>query len=245
MDKRIFDKSSNFFKKEGFYVVLFVCLCIVATAAAISSRNRRAINRPPVAQQEENTAVNNTNEQGKEIPNASQVNNDASKAVSVPKEGSASVTSAKPVETKFAKPVEGVLVREFTENPDVYCPAIASYQWNIGIDIQAEAGTSVVAVLDGKVEKVDNDGNRDLGQYVIISHSNGLKTIYANLDENVSVKAGDTVKRGSTVIGTIGNTRENYADESLGDYLHFQVMKNSEYQDPAQYISYNRLDESK
>ena len=47
MDKRLFDKSSNFFKKEGFYVILFVCLCIVATIAAVTARNNKTVTKPP------------------------------------------------------------------------------------------------------------------------------------------------------------------------------------------------------
>ena len=50
MDKKLFNKTLNFFKKEGFYVILFVCLCIVATVAVITAKNNKHINNPPVQQ---------------------------------------------------------------------------------------------------------------------------------------------------------------------------------------------------
>ena len=245
MDKRLFDKSSNFFKKEGFYVILFLCLCVVASAAAITSRNRKAVqNKPPVAQKDNITgnkdlASGNTEEPGKQVDNALQVkNNTPSVDVSVPKNGSASTAVSTTVNTTFSKPVEGTVVREFTTAPDVFCSVLGSYKWNVGLDIKADLGKPVVAALDGKVDAVANDGNRDLGQYVVVNHQNGLKTVYANLDKTVSVKVGDTVKKGVTVLGKIGETRENYADDKIGSYLHFQVKKNNEYVNPATYVKY-------
>ena len=46
MDKKLFNKSSNFLKREGFYVILFVCLCIVATVAAVTSKNNKIVKAP-------------------------------------------------------------------------------------------------------------------------------------------------------------------------------------------------------
>ena len=38
MDQNKKNKVKDFFRKEGFYLVLFVCLCIVATVAAFTIR---------------------------------------------------------------------------------------------------------------------------------------------------------------------------------------------------------------
>jgi murein DD-endopeptidase MepM/ murein hydrolase activator NlpD len=238
MDKRLFDKSSNFFKKEGFYVVLFICLCVVATVAAVTARNNRIKdNKPPVVQEEKNgeVALNTGNNAEVIVNNALEVKRptEPSKVVSVPREGSSAVS--KTVDTKFAKPVDGTLARKYTTDL-VYCETIGTYKTNHGMEIKAELGTSVKAVLDGKVELVDND-QTTLGKYVIINHQNGLKTVYANLDENVTVKVGDTVKKGK-VIGKVGNTRESYSEEKFGDHLHFEVMKGKDYADPSRYVTY-------
>lgn len=240
MDKRLFDKSSNFFKKEGFYVVLFVCLCIVATVATLTARNSKlAKNEPPVAvQPKENLdlAVKNTDDVKTELPNALQVKNPAPTVeIAVPKNGTSSTAVSNQVDTKFAKPVDGTLARAYTTDT-VYCATIGSYKTNNGIEIKAALGKSVFAVLDGKVEVVENDGT-ELGRYIVINHQNGLKTVYANLEDKVNVKVGDSVKKGQT-IGKVGKTRGSYSDESFGDHLHFQVKKGNEYVDPAKYVTY-------
>lgn len=238
MDKRLFDKSSNFFKKEGFYVVLFICLCVVATVAAVTARNNRLKdNKPPVVQEEKNgeVALDTNNNTEVIVDNALEVKKptESTKVVSVPNKGSAAVSKA--VDTKFAKPVEGSLARAYTTDL-VYSETIGNWFTNHGMEIKAELGTNVMAVLDGKVESVDNDQSR-MGKYVVINHQNGLKTVYANLDEKVNVKVGDTVKKGK-VIGKVGKTRESYSEEKFGDHLHFEVMKGKDYVDPSKYVKY-------
>jgi murein DD-endopeptidase MepM/ murein hydrolase activator NlpD len=242
MDKRLFDKSSNFFKKEGFYVVLFVCLCVVATVAAVTARNNKTKENPPVVQEQQNkitneVAINSGHEVKADIPNALEVKKDPdpSTAISVPKNGSSAAVS-KTVDNKFVKPVDGTLARSYTTDT-VYCETIGTYKTNNGMEIKAKLDSPVYAVLDGKVEKVENDGT-ELGQYVIINHQNGLKTVYANLNEKVAVKVGDTIKKGST-IGKVGKSRESYSDEKFGDHLHFEVMNGKDFVDPAKYISYS------
>ncbi len=53
--KKPSNKKSNFFKKEGFYVVLFLCLCIVAAIAAISVKSNSHVKKEPI----ENKVVEN------------------------------------------------------------------------------------------------------------------------------------------------------------------------------------------
>ncbi len=241
MDKRLFDKSSNFFKKEGFYVILFVCLCIVATVAAITARNSKSVTKPPVVQEttETNLAANNTDGQTTEIPNATQVKNDTN--ISVPKNGSDSTAVSQTVDYTFVKPVEGTKATTYNTGL-VKCETIGTYKTNNGIEIVAKVDSPVYSVLDGKVEAIHNDGT-ELGQYIIIDHQNGLKTVYANLKEDVKVKVGDTVKK-SQVIGAVGKTRGSYSNEYYGDHLHFEVMKDNQYVNPAKYVTYSPLEKN-
>lgn len=247
MDRKIKDKSSSFFKKEGFYVILFVCLCIVATVAAISVKNNRALkSKPPVAEnniEEQSKLAQNNQEPSTEINNALQVKEgvnkttESSKNITVPKDGKASTAVNKPVDTKFSKPVEGVLARAYTEDT-IYCETLGTWRTKSGIDVKANIGEKVIAALDGVVEKVDND-NTELGKYIIINHQNGLKTVYSNLDENVVVKQGQKVTKGQQ-IGKVGKTAGNYSSEKYGDHLHFEVLKDNAKVDPTKYVSYKQ-----
>jgi hypothetical protein len=65
MDKKMFNKSSNFFKREGFYVILFICLCIVATVAVVATRNSNHVKNTPIK--------NEVNKQGSSNGNKSKL----------------------------------------------------------------------------------------------------------------------------------------------------------------------------
>ncbi|MBU5486111.1 M23 family metallopeptidase [Clostridium sp. MSJ-11] len=244
MEKKFSKKFSNFIKKEGFYVILFLCLCILATVAVMVSRNNR-INKDEISSNQPGIV----NETGKEIgeitekpfedfDNALQVKNDkddtVKKETETKKEENKTAEVSTTVNTKFIKPVEGILARDYSEEP-VYWKSTNSHRPNFGMDIKCEVGKSVVAVMEGKVESIETDSID--GVQVTINHQNGLKTVYANLDPKVSVTKDQTVKTG-TKIGTVGKSTVRASYETYGDHLHFAVMKNEEFINPAKYIQY-------
>lgn len=241
MDKKLQDKSSNFFKKEGFYVILFICLCIVATVAVITAKNGKTLKtKPPVVENKVNTPkklAQNIDEPKLDMENALQVKKDKEKESnkSTTSNSKNITTVSKTTDTKFIKPVDGVLGRSYTEDT-IYCETLGTWRTKSGIDIKAQLGTKVVASADGVVEKIDND-NTELGKYIVINHQNGIKTIYSNLDENVSVKKDQKVTKGQQ-IGKIGKTAGNYSNEKYGDHLHFEVLKDNAGIDPTKYIKY-------
>ncbi|MEE8131461.1 MAG: peptidoglycan DD-metalloendopeptidase family protein [Candidatus Paceibacterota bacterium] len=85
-----------------------------------------------------------------------------------------------------------------------------------GVDFRAPIGTPIVAVDDGKVIAVGNNGRVQYGKYIIIEHNNNLATLYAHLSRQ-SVNKGYEVKKGE-IIGYAGNT-----GYSFGSHLHFTV----------------------
>ena len=56
------------------------------------------------------------------------------------------------------------------------------------------------------------------GKFIIMSHSNGYKTLYAHLN-SFNVKEGDRVARGRKIAES-GNT-----GISTGPHLHFEIMQ--------------------
>jgi murein DD-endopeptidase MepM/ murein hydrolase activator NlpD len=95
-----------------------------------------------------------------------------------------------------------------------------------GVDIAAPTGTPVYAAAAGIVKKAEN--LEGWGNLVILEHSDGFATAYAHMDA-FKVKNGESVTRGQ-VIGSVGNT-----GQSTGPHLHYEVRKNGEYLDPAEY----------
>ena len=99
------------------------------------------------------------------------------------------------------------------------------------MDIAAQAGTAVGAAADGTVYTVYED--ETMGMTVVISHDGGYTTKYASLDENLTVKAGDTVTVGQT-IGYVGCTA--LFESALGEHVHFSVTCDGTTVDPASFL---------
>lgn len=135
----------------------------------------------------------------------------------------------------FGVPVEGSLIREYTTDT-VYSKTLNTWRTREGIDFKAEVGTSVMSVLDGVIEKIDNDLT-ERGQYIVIKHEDGFKTVYTNLDDEVKVVNGQKVKKGE-VIASVGQSSGNYSNEDYGSHLNFIMYLNNEEVNPSEYINF-------
>lgn len=256
MDKNSSNKTSNFFKKEGIYVLVFVCLCIVATFAAITARDSKKIKtQPPVAKEEKVIDVNESKDSAlssqelkkekTKVDNATQVKKGAaSKTASNVKKKTAAVSANTKVAPSFNQlPVVGSLKQGHSENPIlVENNRGAKQTWRDikGMYINCKIGQPVVAVDKGVVEKTENDGIE--GMTVVIKHSNGLSTVYSNLDSKISVSKGKSVEKGEK-IGSIGKTATQYIAYSdlINGFLHFQVLEEGNSTDPAKFgIKYEK-----
>ncbi|MCE4066804.1 M23 family metallopeptidase [Chryseobacterium gleum] len=91
-------------------------------------------------------------------------------------------------------------------------------QFHKGLDIAVAYGSDVRAAAAGTVIFSGQKGG--YGNCVIVSHGNGLATLYGHLSELIS-KVNDKVKVGQ-VIAKSGNT-----GRSTGPHLHYEVHKNN------------------
>lgn len=139
---------------------------------------------------------------------------------------------ALPSRTPVVAPLSGETVAVFSMEQLAYDATLGDWRTHNGVDIQAAAGTQVVATAAGTVLSVEEDGR--LGVTVVIDHADGYVTTYASLHPEVAVLAGDSVSAG-TVIGAVGNT--SLSEAGLGAHLHFSVTKNGEAVDPAAYLA--------
>jgi len=144
----------------------------------------------------------------------------------------------KPIETVtptaivFTSPIEGAeITKEFANDKLLEDKTTGYWQTHSGIDISASEGTSVLAVFDGTIESVENSMME--GTIITIKHSDSLKSVYKCLsDNNVSFKAGDSVKRGEK-IGEVGASLKEKED---GTHLHLEVYENGKAIDPTTYM---------
>ena len=109
-------------------------------------------------------------------------------------------------------------------------PITNKYSLHTGIDIAAPENTKIYAVYDGVVVKSEY---REInGNYIVIKHSDTLKTTYNHCNK-LLVKEGETVRKGE-VIALVGQT--GYA---TGNHLHFEVLLNGKYVNPLYVLSYD------
>jgi len=97
-----------------------------------------------------------------------------------------------------------------------------------GLDIAAPEGTPILAPAEGTII---NTGDYFFnGNTVFIDHGQGLITMYCHLNR-ISVKAGDTVKRGDS-IGEVGMT-----GRVTGPHLHWSVSLNNARVEPKLFLA--------
>lgn len=87
-----------------------------------------------------------------------------------------------------------------------------------GVDVGAPGGSKIVAAKAGTI--VISGYNSSYGNYVVIAHYDGSKTLYAHMKSR-AVSAGASISQGSA-IGYVGTT-----GSSTGNHLHFEVWKGS------------------
>lgn len=129
----------------------------------------------------------------------------------------AEATGAMP---SFRWPVKGRVISGFGPNPNGTT--------NDGINLAVPEGTPVKAAEDGVVAYAGNE-LKGYGNLVLVRHSNGYVSAYANASE-LLVKRGDSVKRGQVIAhaGQTGNV--------TSPQLHFEIRKGSTPVDPTKYL---------
>jgi len=127
------------------------------------------------------------------------------------------------------------ITQGFGPTPYVFEASYAGFpHFHTGIDLAVPLGTPVFAAADGVVmlarPMADSNGTLvGYGNYVIIQHDAGLKTLYGHL-LTIGVKEGDIVHRGQ-LVGLVGST-----GNSTGPHTHFEVRIENSPVNPMQML---------
>ncbi|MEH2298669.1 MAG: M23 family metallopeptidase [Nostoc sp.] len=112
-------------------------------------------------------------------------------------------------------------------------PATGQVFFHSGVDLLAPVGSTVQAIAPGTVAFANDQGT--YGKLVIINHSGGLQSRYAQLD-SIKVTVGQQVKKGD-LLGTVGTSGQ---PSSSQPHLHFEVRSSSSLgwvaEDPKGYL---------
>jgi murein DD-endopeptidase MepM/ murein hydrolase activator NlpD len=92
----------------------------------------------------------------------------------------------------------------------------------------------VFAVARGVVAEVGQ--TFALGNFVVITHEDGLKTVYGSLAEDVLVSVGTNVQKGQ-LIGLASDSAGHQSED--GNHLHFEIYKDNAIVNPSTYLNFD------
>ena len=208
MCRKIWTAYSQFVEKQGFPIIVTVCVAIMTAAAVWSSEREPAYvaPTPPVGQS----------------ASAAQILQQSLREAATP----SPLPTAQPV-VYFPPLEQPVVLRPFHSEHMVQG---TSGIWAIhdAVDLQSTKGTKVDAIADGHVIAAGEDAL--LGKWLLVAHSGLLEALYAGMGLVCDYIPGDDVCAGDT-IGFVGSCMADEAD--LGPHLHLRVTKDGIPIDPC------------
>ena len=248
-------RVEEFFAGKGFYIVLFLCIAVIGVSAwsLLADAGKKDPEPAGVTVAHMDDAVlpaigaaggggtpisgavtgaegEDTTEPAVKIPEDPVPAPAAETVVSAPEPAAAA--AVEPVARDyFIWPVAGTVENAYSMTALVFNRTMQDWRTHDGIDIAAELGAQVKACANGRVAEIRED---DLyGTTVILSHRDGLVSVYSNLAATPAVAVGDNVGVGQ-VIGAVGDTALCEAGEVC--HLHFAMSLDGESVDPGDYL---------
>ncbi len=216
-------------EKDGFYLALFVCICLIAIGGVWFTKNN-------VDELTSNDLfVNKTNENSKKDEDEVHlIEKDKNDSIPTSTESNENLEKAKEKQENKSSKLSFLgtkVVREYSEKEPSYSKTLDLWEVHKGLDISADSGYEVKSLLDGKVVNVFKDDKHGIS--VKIESSNNVVVVYSNLDEETKVKKGQEVSEGQ-VLGTVGNTSSVESED--GAHIHVEAFKGKESIDPMSLI---------
>lgn len=237
-----------FFAGKGFYIVLFLCIAVIGVSAwsilaGSVTTGDEFLPDVAVASMDGSTVQAQTEIGAMQelIPPATAApvlleptaEPEVDPAAVRPQPASAAVEEPAAVQERdyFIWPVGGTVENPYSMTALTFNRTMQDWRTHDGIDVSAELGTPVKACANGRVAEIREDDL--LGTTVVLSHRDGLVSIYANLAATPTVSVGDQVGVGQT-IGAVGDTALCETGEVC--HLHFAMSLDGESVDPTEYL---------
>lgn len=225
------EKTLAFLRDKGLYVAALVGLLVIGGAAFFAYSPEKEQEAPPAPSPAQVSSSRDERLTEAIRPTPAPSPSAAPSATPSPTPQATPASTKKPAREKRSAPVKGAMQWGYAAQELVYSNTLRQWMTHSGIDIAAAKGTEVYAVWGGTVDAVYEDDA--LGITVEIVHSDGLRTLYANLAEDPPVKEGQKVNANAS-IGKIGNTAlAECADPS---HLHFEIHKDGKSVNPLDYV---------
>lgn len=227
--KQYQSKHTAMLSTRGFYTILTVCCLIIAVSAYVlwtsadpAAAQEQTAAAPVITPAEElpdlsaDTPVLSDAEAEEAEPAAAEEETESEPAAAPLPAPTPTVTVSAPV---FVRPVAGAVITPFSGDELLFQPTFGDWRVHSGTDFAAEAGENVLALTDGTVQDVFEDGL--YGSCVTLSHDADLTSTYRGLTD-VRVSAGQAVTAGET-LGAVAETID--AEAVLGTHLHVEAAR--------------------
>ncbi len=227
-------KPQKFIGSMGFYAVIALCLIAIGVIAWFSvSRNSDGANdnnnsAPKESYDSPNESYDTPDESYTDKNDENEVtpNQDASEGVEnpvddIPYEEEQEVESApetQPETFDFVLPVEGKILKGFSDTVLQKSATYGDMRLHLGIDLECKQGDSVKSVGSGTVTATEEDDN--YGKCISVDYGYGIVVKYCGLS-SFNFESGDTVRAGDE-LGFIGTIPCECAD---GYHLHLEAYK--------------------
>ncbi len=223
-----------FLKGKGFYLVLAATIAALGIAAWSAAATIESVDDG--ASSSNISSIEPAPQNSSSVPQATE---QAGQNVSDVSDNRDNPSSEKPISSKpesgslkgaaITMPFSGSIGKNFSDKTLQYSKTYGDMRLHLGIDLQAEEGTKVVAMAKGTVEKVTDDAL--YGKTVVINHF-GYSVHYSGL-KNITVTEGESVESGVKV-GEIGVVPCEREDKS---HIHFTAMKDGKYVSPTELLA--------
>lgn len=196
----------RFVERQGFAIILTVCVGVIAATALWADGATPAVPVP-------------TSPVGNAAP-AAQLQQESLSQVSTP------APTATPA--IFQPPVETVSVLRAFDGTRLQRSGVSGlWQVHDGVDLRCATGETIVAMGDGTVLQATDKGL--YGACVTIDHGGGLVAQYAGMSLHAGLQPGDPVSAGQA-IGFGGNTMVDEANQE--PHLHLRVTRDGQAVNP-------------
>ena len=218
------EKKENKSKKRsliGYYSVVAFSLAIIGSVSWFAATKTDNIGKSNGKKEEEYHSIagsytnTNDNEQTSDEAKAAE-----KEVTDEPYESDSEKTETEKKQG-FVMPVEGEVIKPYSNSELQYSKTYADMRLHEGVDIKCEKGSVVKAAYDGTVTDILDD--KLYGKTVVINHGNGISVRYYGLD-NIAVTKGAAVKAGDQ-IAFVGIVPSEIADPS---HIHIDAILEDE-----------------
>lgn len=217
----------SFVKEKGYYIVLLLCAVAVGTSAYFLLTRTRSVPQKTVAPViATEPAVSEAS-----VSESAQVRQETQQNTPAASKPAPATEPTSEKRLSVGRPLEGETVTAFAADHLAFNETTRDWRTHEGMDFRADDGQEVCAAADGTVYAIYED--ESLGMTVVLQHADGYTTHYSNLNEDVPVSVGQSVKQGD-VLGSVGATA--CVETALQPHLHFAVYQNNAPVDPEEFF---------